>query len=323
MATSLRHVPATPRPALRAEAASFVRPPTPSWRRWIERTRASFAALGSLAALDALGYAGYATALATVAAATATALALRLGAEPGVFCPFLVAVTATALWYGIGPALVAIGASLIAAYVCFLAPLAALAFDPSALLRLTVFRLAIFATTGVLVMLLAEAERERFQRLERSRRQLRAFTADAEVGLQVVDHEGRITWADDATSRLLGYDPRELVGEPFARFHVDTALGADVAARLAAGRPVENVRARLRRKDGDAQEVLLNSNMLLGDAATPGADVIVAILPIKSAAPAVDGTKLAVAVLLERRRKAAAERHAPASQSAPSERKTS
>jgi hypothetical protein len=41
--------------------------------------------------------------------------------------------------------------------------------------------------------------------------------------------------------------------------------------------------------------------------------VLVAVLPLKVPTPAVDGTKLAVSFLLERRRKAAAERQAQSS----------
>ena len=41
--------------------------------------------------------------------------------------------------------------------------------------------------------------------------------------------------------------------------------------------------------------------------------MLVAVLPLKVPTPAVDGTKLAVSFLLERRRKAAAERHAQSS----------
>lgn len=67
-------------------------------------------------------------------------------------------------------------------------------------------------------------------------------------------------------------------------------------------------------KEGGVQDVLLNSNTLLGDARTPGAGVLVAVLPLKPAVAAADGTKIAVAVLLERRRKAAAERRAPDSE---------
>ena len=99
--------------------------------------------------------------------------------------------------------------------------------------------------------------------LERSRRQLRAFTANEEIGLRVVDPDGRTTWADGATAHAsLGYEPNEYVGEKAsARAPTSTQRSRPRCTRcLATGRPIENVRATLRRKDGTAQDVLLNSN---------------------------------------------------------------
>src|SRR5258707_102331 len=65
----------------------------------------------------------YAAAVAASVAATLTAWALGLGSEPGVFAPFFVALVAVALRWGLGPALVTIATSMVAAYVWLLAPL--------------------------------------------------------------------------------------------------------------------------------------------------------------------------------------------------------
>jgi len=92
---------------------------------------------------------------------------------------------------------------------------------------------------------------------------------------------------------------------------------SDIVARLAAGKVVENVCAGLRRKDGTTQEVLLNSNTLLGDARTPGAGVLVAALPIASSTAAPDG-RVAISSLVERRRKEAAARARRAASGEPS-----
>jgi PAS domain S-box-containing protein len=248
----------------------------------------------------------YVAAVSSSAAATLVALAFGLGSEPGVFAPFLVALVGVALRYGAGPALVTTATSALAAYVWLLSPMLALAFDPSEFRALAIFRLGVFAAASIAIVGLTEIHRQALQQLERSRRQLRAFVANDEVGMQVVDHDGRVTWADQMTPRLLGYEPNEYVGRPFADFHADAALAADVHARLVAGRPVENVRATLLCKDGSTQDVLLNSNTLLGDAGMPGSGVLVAVLPIATPV-AIDTTKLAVTFLLERRRRAAAE----------------
>ncbi|MEO6027102.1 MAG: PAS domain-containing protein [Candidatus Binatia bacterium] len=248
----------------------------------------------------------YGAAVAASGFATLAALVLGLGSEPGVFAPFFVALVAIALRYGVGPGLVTIATSVVAAYVWLLAPMVELAFDPTALRSLAIYRLAVFATAGICITGLTEMHRRALQQLERSRRQLRAFAADDEVGMQVIDGHGRISWADPATPRLLGYDAADYIGRPFADFHSDPAVAIDVLALLASGNPVENVPATLVRKDGGTQEVLLNSNTLLGD---DSAGFLIAVLPLAPPAAAVDG-KLAVSFLLERRRRAAAAKHA-------------
>lgn len=273
---------------------------TPVWKRWLTTARAS------VAPLLATVHIGYGIALIVAALATAVALGLRLGAEPGVFAPFLVAVTVVALSHGPGPAAVAIAASAFAVYRWFLAPLATLAFDPAALHRLAVFRIGVFVAAAAAIAYVTETHRHRLFELERSRRQLRTFTVDDEIGLQVIAHDGRIVWTDDTTPALLGYTPAEWVGAAFARFHVDPALGRQVQVRLAAGEVIENVRATLVRKDGTTQDVLLNSNNLLGDASTPGAGVLVAVMPFKVPVATGDGGTHSVSALLERRRLAAA-----------------
>ncbi len=244
--------------------------------------------------------------MAASAAATVVALVLGLGSEPGVFAPFFVALVAIALRYGVGPGLTTIVTSIAAAYMFLLAPMIALAFDPAALRTLAFYRLAVFATAGFAIIGLTEMHRQALQQLERSRRQLRAFAADDEVGLQVIDRNGRVSWADEVTPRLLGYDPADYVGRAFADFHHDPALAADVLDRLASGKPVENIRATLLRKDGGTQDVLLNSNTLLGDTR---AGMLLAMLPLTPPVAAVDG-RLAVSFLLERRRRAHAETRA-------------
>ena len=289
---------AVPRRPVRP-AAVFPSSPAPA-------TRPAHAAAPSVVAPAPSPSFAYVAAVGATGCAALAAFVLGLGSEPGVFAPFFVALVAIALPYGVGPGLVTIATSMAAAYVFFLAPMVDLAFDPAGLRSLAIYRLAVFATAGVCIIGLTEMHRRVLQQLERSRRQLRAFAADDEVGLQVIDRHGRVSWADPATPRLLGYDAADYVGRPFADFHSDPAVAADILALLASGQPVENQRATLVRKDGGTQDVLLNSNTLLGD---DSAGFLIALLPLDSPAPAVDG-KLAVSFLLERRRRAAAEKHA-------------
>lgn len=244
-------------------------------------------------------------------AATLVARLLGLGAEPGVFAPFLVAVTAIALAHGAGPATTTLVASGIAVYVWFLAPLSALSFDPNGLRWLALFRIAVFMASGAAITWLAERHRARLDDYERSRRQLRAFIASPEVGMQVVDHDGRVTWADDAMHRLLGRDDGDYVGISFAAIHADPRTATDVLTRIRSGQRLENVHASLRRKDGSTFDVLLSANTLLGDGSAPGTGVLLAVLPIEQPAAGTDVSKLLVACLAERRTRAAEARAVP------------
>lgn len=303
-------MPVPVRPVRRFPTASTPSTPVP---------RPTWSAVSRLTAFLPARPLDYGAAVAGSAGATLVALALGLGSEPGVFAPFFVALVAVALSYGVGPALVTIATSALGAYIWLLSPMMALAFDPVALRHLAFYRLAVFAAAGVAIIGITEMQRRALQRLERSRRQLRAFVADDEVGLQVIDQSGRVSWTDPATPRLLGYEQTDYVGRVFADLHADRALGADVVARLKAGKPIENVRVGLVRKDGATQDVLLNSNTLLSDRATKDAGVLVAVLPLVPPVAAVDG-KLAVSFLLERRRRAAADaqatRHRPSAEHA-------
>jgi PAS domain S-box-containing protein len=241
---------------------------------------------------------------ATIAAAIVARL-LGLGSEPGVFAPFLVAVTAMALVHGPGPATTTIVCSAIASYFWFLQPLSALAFDPGGLRWLALFRIAVFAASGAAITWIAERHRAKLEDFDRSRRQLRAFIASPDVGMQVVDHDGRVTWADETMHRLIGRDAGDYIGIPFASIHTDPRTAADVLARIRAGQPLENVPASLRRKDGSTLDVLLSANTLLGDGSAPGTGVLLAALPIEEPTAGTDVSKLLVACLAERRTRAA------------------
>jgi PAS domain S-box-containing protein len=225
-------------------------------------------------------YSRYVISLAGVAVATVLARLLGLRAEPGMFAPFMVPIVAVALAYGIGPALVTIGASLVASYVWLLAPMLALVPDPSGYVRVTLFRLAVFAAASLATVAIAEKHRRALDRLQRSRRQLMAFMSDDGVGLQAVARDGRVVWADSTAIALLGYEPAELVGSHLSRLLADARVATAVVQRIGAGRDVENVRARLRRRDGSTTEVLLNANTLLGDASSPTDGVLLALLPV-------------------------------------------
>ena len=287
------------------------RPPTPPSRPSEPEPSAPTAAGRFSAELGTFAHQSHVQALGATIAATLVARLLGLGSEPGIFAPFLVAVTAMALVHGPGPATTTIVCSAVAAYAWFLAPLSALSFDPNGLRWLAFFRIGVFVASGAAITWIAERHRAKLEDYERSRRQLRAFIASPDVGMQVVDHEGRVTWADDAMHRLLGHDDGEYVGISFASVQADPRIATDVLTRIRSGQPLESVPATLRRKDGSTFDVLLSANTLLSDGSAPGTGVLLAVLPIEQPAAGTDVTKLLVACLAERRTRAAETRAKP------------
>ncbi len=164
----------------------------------------------------------YGIAILTVAVALAFALVLRLRLDPAVSSPFLAAVTVSALYGGVGPALLATALSIAVSHYFFFAPLYDLAFDETGLFKLIMVRIAIFLVTALLITLVAAArkraedERARLFELEQAarfeaeeaRRDAEAARADAEQAnrakdqfLATLSHELRsplsavLTWA--------------------------------------------------------------------------------------------------------------------------------
>ncbi len=127
----------------------------------------------------------YAIAVAAAAAGLATAFLLRNVLEPGVFPPFLVAVTVSALYGGVGPALVTTALSLVASYVFLLAPLYSFASDESGLSRLLLYRMGTFVVASLLIIAMATARTRAIGAMRRARaeteeaRRRMAFLAEA------------------------------------------------------------------------------------------------------------------------------------------------
>jgi PAS domain-containing protein len=222
----------------------------------------------------------YAQALLAVAAATTVASLLGLGAEPGVFAPFLVAIAAIALECGTGPALLATGAAAVVTYVGFLAPVLALMFDLEGAWRLTLFRESVFLAAAGAMIALAHRHRRRLDDIGRARRQLLTFLASDRIGLLAVGHDGAIVWGDPTVSSILGQEIDEQIGSPISGLLAEPSAARLVLRRLASGADVENVRVRVCCKNGGTREVLLNSNAFLADARSPDHAVLLALLPV-------------------------------------------
>lgn len=86
------------------------------------------------------------------------------------------------------------------------------------------------------------------------------------VGLHWVAADGTILWANRADYEPLGYTREEWIGHHAAEFHADHAAFNDMSQRLAKGETLYNHPARLRRKNGSLQNVLIFSSALFDDA---------------------------------------------------------
>ena len=113
--------------------------------------------------------AGYALAFAAVGAALAAGILMRDVLEPGVFPPFLVAVTVSALYGGVGPAMLATVLSMLASYYVFLEPLYSFAANDSALSRLVSFRMGTFFAAAVLIIVMGTARSRAIATARRAR----------------------------------------------------------------------------------------------------------------------------------------------------------
>jgi PAS domain S-box-containing protein len=92
------------------------------------------------------------------------------------------------------------------------------------------------------------------------------YLDNAVVGLHWVDGEGTIIWANKADYEPLGYSEAEYLGHNITEFHADAAVINDILERLLGGQSLYNYRARLLRKDGSIQKVLIASSGLFDGA---------------------------------------------------------
>jgi PAS domain S-box-containing protein len=100
----------------------------------------------------------------------------------------------------------------------------------------------------------------------RTERDMVDYLDNGVIGLHWVAPDGTILWANRADYEPLGYTREEYVGHHIAEFHADPAVLDDLLQRLSAGETLYNYRARLRRKDGAPQPVLIASSVLFDDA---------------------------------------------------------
>ncbi|MBB5623526.1 PAS domain S-box-containing protein [Pedobacter cryoconitis] len=92
--------------------------------------------------------------------------------------------------------------------------------------------------------------------------ELNDFVENASLPLHWVNAEGIIIWANQAEFVSLGYTREEYIGFPISNFHADQEVIQDILYRLTNNQTLLNYPARLRCKNGDIKNVLINSSVL-------------------------------------------------------------
>lgn len=183
---------------------------------------------------------------------------------------YFVAVIATAIYAGLGPALVSMALGAITGAFLFMEPRVSFALSSrSEALRL----LAFCALTGGLSALIWTTQRARRraehaeQAIRRSEEDLSDFFETAGVGLEWIGPDRRIQRANSAVLALLGYSRDEYVGRDAASFYADQEVAEDVWRRCLAGEAIGEREVALRAKDGSIKHVLLSLNAKWEDGA--------------------------------------------------------
>lgn len=106
-----------------------------------------------------------------------------------------------------------------------------------------------------------EALARRNDRLEAKSRRFEAIAETSPDVIFRVDDGGAFTYVSPAMERLLGYDPRSLVGESFAEAVAPSSVDAafDLYRRVSAGEPAEGVELELEATDGERRIFEINA----------------------------------------------------------------
>lgn len=91
-------------------------------------------------------------------------------------------------------------------------------------------------------------------------RELMDFLENAAEALHRVGPDGTILWANKAELAMLGYRWDEYVGHHISEFHADPGVIASILTRLTQGQTLLDEPARLNRRDGSIQHVVISSN---------------------------------------------------------------
>jgi len=103
-------------------------------------------------------------------------------------------------------------------------------------------------------------QRETETALRRSETELADLFETASIGMHWVAQDGTILRVNPAELEMLGYERHEWVGRRIAEFHVDPQVIEDLLRRLAGGETIRQSPARLRCKNGEVKEALIDAS---------------------------------------------------------------
>ncbi|MFI5211307.1 MAG: PAS domain S-box protein [Ignavibacteria bacterium] len=98
-------------------------------------------------------------------------------------------------------------------------------------------------------------------RIRNSENMLRDFVENASIGMQWIDPEGIILWANKTEMDLLGYKKENYIGRHFSEFHNDKIIACEIMERLAGNEKLENFEVKLICKNGSIKTILLSSEV--------------------------------------------------------------
>jgi PAS domain S-box-containing protein len=98
--------------------------------------------------------------------------------------------------------------------------------------------------------------------LNRSQQILQDCFENAPIGLQWIDRDGKILWANQSQLEMLGFSPDEYIGHHIAEFHRDRDLVNNILKQLSDRGNLHNCEAILKCKDDSTRHVQINSNAL-------------------------------------------------------------
>jgi PAS domain S-box-containing protein len=97
---------------------------------------------------------------------------------------------------------------------------------------------------------------------KRTEKDMLDYLDNAAIGLHWVDGNGTIVWANPSDYEPLGYTAEEYIDHNITEFHADQDVINDILVRLLGGETLYNYKAKLLRKNGSTQNVLIASSGL-------------------------------------------------------------